>query len=69
MRAWDDSTPTLMLFTPEEFAKLPDGTQLEAIDGEIVVKGKHHIDDDTRLGYLAYGSRDVAVQGLVEQPV
>ena len=36
MRAWDDSTPTLMLFTPEEFSKLPDGTQLEAIDGEIV---------------------------------
>jgi hypothetical protein len=65
MRAWDDSTPTLMLFTPEEFGKLPDGTQLEAIDGEIVVKGQEHIDMDTRLGYMAYGSRDVNVQSLV----
>lgn len=65
MAPWDDSKPTLMLFTPEEYAKLPDGTKLECINKKIVTKGEDYIDDDTRFGHLAYGSRDTEVQKLV----
>lgn len=66
MKRWDETEPALMLFTPEEFAKLPNGTKLEAIDGEIVTKGIDRIDNDTRFGCMAYGSRELAVQELVK---
>lgn len=35
---------------------IPDGTKLICIDGTEVVKGIDWIDDDTRGGYLAYGT-------------
>ena len=55
MQKWDDD---LYLFTPEELAKIPDGTVLTCIDGEESVKGKDHIDMDTRFGCTAYGVKD-----------
>jgi len=55
MSAWWDEDHKLLLVTPEELAALPDGTELTAIDDEIVVKGRDEIDDDQRGGHLAYG--------------
>lgn len=55
MHPWDEN---LMLFTPEELDQLPDGTELTAIDGDTVVKGKDVIDMDTRFGHTAFGVRD-----------
>ena len=55
MQRWDD---TLYLFTPEELARIPDGTVLTCIDGEESVKGKDYIDMDTRFGCTAYGVKD-----------
>lgn len=49
---------SLWLFTPEEFHKLPDGTELVSINGFKAVKGKDPIDQDTRFGYIAYGVTD-----------
>jgi len=51
---WDDDRE-LVLLTLNEFDSLPDGTELTCIDGEVVVKGRDYIDDDTRLGHMAYG--------------
>lgn len=45
----------LVLITPEEFAELPDGTELVCINGKTYIKGKDIIDSDTRGGHLAYG--------------
>jgi Uma2 family endonuclease len=62
MREWNFSDikdePPLYLLTPEEFEQLPDGIELICISGETVIKGKDHIDDDTRAGRLAYGIVD-----------
>ena len=59
MQRWDDKGhESLWLFTPEEMTKVPDGTILETIGGEFVVKGVDRIDDDVRFGHLAYGVRD-----------
>lgn len=55
MSAWWDQDHKLLLLTGDEFAALPDGTELTCIDDEIVVKGRDEIDDDTRGGCLAYG--------------
>ena len=55
MQAWDEK---LYLLTPEEFAQLPDGTELESISGNVKIKGKDVIDQDTRWGYLAFGVVD-----------
>ncbi len=58
MRIWDDTEiPPLFLLTPAEFANLPDGSILECIDGEKVVKGRDYIDMDTRYGHIAFGIR------------
>lgn len=57
MRLWDEKTK-LYLLTPSEFEQLPDGVVLTCIDDSTVVKGKDHIDDDTRFGYLAFGIID-----------
>ena len=61
---WDDEK-TLWLVTPEEFERLPDGFVLTAIDGEIVIKGKDHIDMDTRLGHIAYGASKEAIVAAI----
>ncbi|HET8688640.1 MAG TPA: hypothetical protein VFM18_18655 [Methanosarcina sp.] len=54
MIRWNDDGD-LYLLTKEEFDLLPNGIELGCIDGEIVVKGKDYIDEDTRGGFLAYG--------------
>lgn len=64
MHKWDD---TLWVITPEELEQLPDGIELECIDGTKVIKGKDRIDDDTRWGYLAYGIRHPEKHPLAEQ--
>jgi hypothetical protein len=43
------------LLTPEEFALLPDGTELLDIFGKRRVKGTDFIDLDTRAGLMAFG--------------
>jgi hypothetical protein len=59
MHAWDDKgEDSLILFTPAEFALLPDGFELESIGGDKKVKGKDYIDDDTRFGHMAFGIRN-----------
>ena len=60
MKRWDDR---LWLITPEEFIQLRDGVTLQCIDNSTVVKGKDYIDQDTRVGCLAYG----LTKELVEQ--
>jgi hypothetical protein len=55
MKPWDEN---LMLFTPEEFEKIPDGTELTCIDDTTAIKGQDEIDLDTRFGHIAYGVRD-----------
>lgn len=45
----------IALVTPEEFERLPDGTELVSINGRRAIKGKDYIDNDTRMGHLAYG--------------
>jgi hypothetical protein len=45
----------IYLLTPEQYAALPDGTEVVSIMNEKKIKGKDYIDDDTRGGYLAYG--------------
>lgn len=57
MQLWNEYTG-LYLFTPEEYGKLPDGTELTCIDRTTSVKGKDYIDLDTRFGHLAYGVKD-----------
>ena len=56
MKSWDGEG--LVLLTLDEFNKLPDGIELECIDGSFVIKGKDYIDDDTRFGHLAFGIRN-----------
>ena len=46
---------TIQLITPEEFAKLPDGTKVVSIHGEEKIKGTDEVDQDIRFGYLAWG--------------
>jgi len=48
----------LYLFTVDEYNQLPDGIELTCIDGDKLVKGKDHIDMDTRGGYIAFGVND-----------
>lgn len=55
MSAWWDSDHELLLLTPEEFAELPNGTELTSIFGRAKVKGRDEIDMDTRCDHIAYG--------------
>lgn len=55
MSAWWDEDHKLLLVTLEEFAALPDGTELTCIDDSTAIKGKDEIDNDTRGGHIAYG--------------
>jgi len=68
MRRWSDEND-LWLLTPEEYTEVPDGTVLLSVTGDIRVKGKGYIDDDTRGGCLAYGLTPVMAesQGLMPQ--
>jgi hypothetical protein len=59
MHKWDDEPNGLVIFTKEEFDRLPDGMEFTAIDGETAIKGKDYIDMDTRFGHLAYGVKDI----------
>lgn len=71
MRApWELSDGTYVdLIQPREFALLPDGTELVAIDGERVAKGRPEkdgrpLDMDTRMGFLAFGWPNGRTDGL-----
>lgn len=59
MEKWDED---LYLFTPEELARIPDGTVLTSINNKNYIKGKDYIDDDTMplsmFGHTAYGVKD-----------
>lgn len=57
MTKWDDDSE-LYLVTPEEFQRIPDGTELTCIDGSTSIKGKDEIDDDVRFGHMAFGVVD-----------
>jgi hypothetical protein len=46
---------TIWLLQPETVEALPDGTRVISINGEEKIKGKDHLDDDTRGGYTAWG--------------
>ena len=57
MQLWSEQTK-LWLFTPAEYAMLPNGFVLTCIDGKEYTKGVDYIDDDTRAGCLAFGVID-----------
>lgn len=67
MGHWWDPEKTLWLVTPEEFAKLPDGFELTAIDGEKAIKGRDRIDMDTRFGHLAFGASREAIEAALDR--
>jgi len=52
-RAW--AKFTLMLLPPSELEALPDGTIVIDIWGNPCIKGKDHMDNETRGGVTAYG--------------
>lgn len=54
MIRWSAET-NLWLLTEAEFSQIPNGTELVCFTGERKIKGRDHIDDDTRFGYLAWG--------------
>jgi hypothetical protein len=56
MQLWNEDG--LYLFTPEEYERLPDGTELSCIDNSVAVKGTDKIDMDTRFYHIAYGVKD-----------
>ena len=63
MYKWSDDKPgwrlgDLYLLSIAEYNKLPDGTELTSINGTTLVKGKDHIDMDTRGGVTAFGVID-----------
>lgn len=66
MGHWWDDEKTLWLITPEEFARLPDGFELTAINGDTAIKGKDYIDQDTRFGHLAWGASREAIMAAIE---
>lgn len=55
MLHWDSD---LYIFTPEELARIPEGTVLTCINEKNYTKGKDHLDDDTRYGHTDYGVKD-----------
>lgn len=62
----DNEEETLWLFTIKEFQELPDGTELESIMKDKVVKGKDYIDMDTRGGHIAYGIKGIKTHPLAK---
>ncbi len=59
MQLWDDEAPAsdrLLLLTSDEFDQLPEGTIVEAIDGERRQVGDgDDFDRDVRYGHMAWG--------------
>ena len=56
----------LWIFTPEEFKKLPPGTELTCISHkETKIAGTDDIDQDTRFGHIAWG----VLEPLEEHPL
>lgn len=53
-KKWDEESE-LYLIPLWAFDLIPDGTVLECISGERVIKGKDEIDLDVRFGCIAYG--------------
>lgn len=49
----------LYLLSLEEYEQVPDGLELESINGTKLVKGHDDIDLDTRFNHIAYGVRDI----------
>lgn len=47
----------IMLIPLRLWDRIPQGTQLVSIHGDVAVKGKDEIDLDTRAGLLAWGFR------------
>ena len=46
----------IILLTPEEFERVPDGVTFYSIFGDPLIKGTDdYFDDDTRGGHLPYG--------------
>lgn len=66
MGAWWDKEKTLWLVTKDEFAQLPDGFELTAIDGDKAIKGKDFIDMDTRCGHIAWGASKAAIEAALK---
>lgn len=58
MKWSDEGENSLWLLTPAEFKRLPPGIELESINGHRKVTGEHTIDQDTRVGHLAWGIRN-----------
>lgn len=56
MQLWDNQG--LYLFTPKEYEKIPNGTELTCIDNKTYTKGTDEIDMDTRFNHIAYGVKD-----------
>jgi hypothetical protein len=54
-RMFDDRKPRLMLIPLALYEQIPDGTALTCFTGQVCVKGRDSIDDDTRAGLMAYG--------------
>lgn len=57
------------LLSISEFNDLLDGTLVMAIDGSVKMKGRDHIDLDTRFGYTAWGVPESAMEGNTTSPV
>ena len=51
---WDEKSG-LFLCPESQWSQVPDGIALTSISGDVKVKGRDHIDQDTRFGMLAYG--------------
>lgn len=47
---------TIILLTPTELERVPDGVAVLNIFGREFIKGVDRINNDTRGGYLAYGT-------------
>lgn len=50
-----DDGKEIYLLTLEQFNQIPDGIELVSILSERKIKGVDYIDDDTRMGVLAFG--------------
>lgn len=54
-----DKNNDLYLFSLDEYKQVPDGLELESINGTKLIKGRDYIDLDTRFNHIAYGVRDI----------
>lgn len=60
LRQWTDEpdgTPPLLLIPAKWYNAIPEGYELESINGEKTKFTRGVTDDDSRFGYLAYGIR------------